>query len=107
MIFGRDNIFSNVQHNCFRKYLPAIKNNDAICYCFFVLFIIFIFSSCYKNPDPQADCAANTATVRQLTDGAVIIKRIDNKFYIVEQGTIDKKLSLRSIAEELKKMICT
>ena len=71
---------------------------------FIAFVLVTTIISCKKdnNTNSNTDCFPNATTVRQITNGQATVKAAGEKFYIVEQGTIDTKLNPCSLAQEFQ-----
>ena len=67
-----------------------------------LLFIVTIVPSCKKDNNSNSDCFPNSLTVRQITNAQATIKKAGDKFYIVEQGSIDTKLNPCTLPQEFQ-----
>lgn len=67
-----------------------------------VLLIMTLSFSCKKDNTSNADCFPNTSTVRRIASGQGTIKEVGGKYYIVEQGSMDTKLSPCSLPTEFQ-----
>jgi hypothetical protein len=66
------------------------------------LFIITIAPSCKKDKNSNSDCFPNSSTVRQINNAQATVKKAGEKFYIVEQGSIDTKLNPCTLPQEFQ-----
>jgi hypothetical protein len=71
-----------------------------------VLAISFLFTtlfiSCKKNTEKDITCFSDIATMRIITDKAASIQFTNNRYYIIEQLTIDARLLPCYLADEFK-----
>ena len=65
-------------------------------------FFATMASFCKKDHNPNDDCFANSTTVRILTNTQATVKKVGDKFYIVEQGAIDTKLNPCPLTQEFQ-----
>jgi len=87
--------------------LKAIKYYFMKYYFLIIVFFIALttsFQSCKKNANARANttCFPNDSTTRQILDKQATIKSVEGKFYIVEQNTIDTKLSPCNLAKNFQ-----
>lgn len=66
------------------------------------LFIMTILPSCKKDNNSNTDCFPNRSTVRQITNAQATVKKSGEKFYIVEQGSIDTRLNPCTLPQEFQ-----
>ncbi len=69
-----------------------------ICTVYCVLLIV----SCKKNEEQSKDCFANEPTIRTLVNSQATIKKSNEAFYIIEQGSIDTKLDPCNLPEDFR-----
>jgi hypothetical protein len=67
-----------------------------------LLFMIAVAASCKKDNSSTNDCFPNTSTVRQVTNAQATVKKAEDKFYLVEQGSIDTKLNPCLLPQEFQ-----
>ena len=66
------------------------------------LFILTILPSCKKDNNSNIDCFPNSSTVKQITNAQATVKKSGEKFYIVEQGSIDTRLNPCTLPQEFQ-----
>lgn len=64
--------------------------------------LLLVFLSCKKNSTAPVDCFPNTATVRTITDKPATVKLTNGQYFLVEQGTIDTKLSPCNLSQDFQ-----
>jgi hypothetical protein len=67
-----------------------------------LLLMIAAVVSCKKDDSSANDCFPNTSTVRQITNAQATVKQTGEKFYLVEQGSIDTKLNPCTLPQEFR-----